>query len=80
MGRSKETRNKESFLLAINDVCFLPQAVKVEIFAQAREYINKGIIPRTGWIADILCTKGYRECETNDDAKWTPGTYKIVKS
>ena len=66
--------------MAINDVCFLPQAVKEEIFARAREYINEGIIPHDvdRWIADNLRKKGYRE--NKDYVSWTPGTYKIVKS
>ena len=92
MGISTETRNEEGFMLAINNLCYLPNEVKNEMFSLAREYVNADEMPRDvdEWIAHILGSMGYRECnkihykhEGHYEWRyfpWTPNTYKIVKT
>ena len=93
MGISTETRNEEEFMLAINNLCYLPTEVKNEMFNLARAWCNAGEMPKDveEWIANTLGSMGYTECNmvhiTNESGQkeWryelqTPRTYKIIKT
>jgi hypothetical protein len=84
MGISTNTRNRESFMLAINNVFGLPASVKNELFAEARELSKQSKIPYDActWIREKLTNKGQEEVlkqlKNNEYVSWTEGTYKIL--
>ena len=92
MGISTETRNAEEFMLAINDIVYLPTEVKEKLFVMAKEILENDIMPRDvdDWIGRNLGMMGYKECEIVEYKEnghkeeryvaWTPRTYKIVKT